>query len=257
MDWHIPVAGFIVGLLIGLTGMGGGALMTPILIIFLGIKPTLAIGTDLVYAAVTKLFGGALHLKQRTVDLSLSFYLALGSVPGAILSVAIVKRLAAQSQFGVDQFLTHALGVTLLLVAGSLLLRPLVQRRTPRQALCMARKPRHHVYTVLLGFGVGLLVGMTSVGSGILVMVALLLLFPYLVTSKIVGTDVFHGAILVSAAGAAHFYAGNVNIPLVAALLIGSIPGVLLGSRLSVKVPEKALRPILASVLLVSGWRLI
>ena len=256
MDWHISIAGLFVGFLIGLTGMGGGALMTPILI-FLGVRPTVAIGTDLVYAAITKIFGGTLHLKQRSVDLTLVFFLALGSVPGSLIAVNIIKRMSAVSEAGVDEFLTHALGLTLLLVAATLLIRPFVQSRTPRQTLCMARKRRHHLYTVLLGFVVGFLVGLTSVGSGTLILIALLMLYPYLVTSKIVGTDVFHGAILVSAAGLAHFTVGNVNLPIVGSLLVGSIPGVLLGSRLSVQVPEMVLRPILATVLLVSGWRLI
>lgn len=258
LDWHIAVAGLLIGILIGLTGMGGGALMTPILILFLNVKPVFAVGTDLVYAAITKVFGGFFHWRQNTVDMKLVGTMAIGSVPAALSGVLLIEYL--KTIIGIEalnEMIKHWLGIALVLVALTLLLRPLISRKASQERRCVGVKTRPAIYTVLLGASVGLLVGLTSVGSGTLIAVALLLFYPYLSMSRVVGTDVFHGAILVGVAGLAHFGAGNVEIPLVVNLLIGSVPGVIIGSKLSVKVPESFLRPALVTILALSGWKLI
>lgn len=237
--------------------MGGGALMTPILILFLHVPPLTAVGTDLAYAALTKAFGGFVHWRQRTVDLKLVYSLALGSVPASILGVIFVHWLGGLIDAeALNLLIQRLLGVALLIVAATLLLRPFVDRHSSRQARCVAPKQRPRHLTILIGAFVGFLVGVTSVGSGTLVVVALLLFYPYLAMMRVVGTDVFHGAILVGAAALAHGFAGNVNVPLMLNLLIGSLPGVFLGSKLSVQVPEKILRPVLVVILAASGLKL-
>jgi len=237
--------------------MGGGALMTPILIIFLHVPPLTAVGTDLAYAAITKAFGGFVHWRQRTVDTKLALSLAAGSVPAAILGVIFVYWLGSVIDAeAMNQLIQRLLGIALLIVAATLLLRPFVDRHSSRQARCVAPKQRPRNRTILLGAFVGFLVGVTSVGSGTLVIVALLLFYPYLAMMRVVGTDVYHGAILVSAAALAHGVAGNVNFPLMLNLLIGSLPGVFIGSKLSVQVPEKVLRPVLVTILAASGLKL-
>jgi uncharacterized membrane protein YfcA len=253
------IIGFSVGFLIGLTGIGGGSLMTPVMILFLGIRPTIAVGTDLIFGAITKIFGSFIHYRQKSVNGPVVVLLALGSVPSSLLGVHLISLIKKNYGSLVDAFVMKTLGATLIIVAIIMVLRvffPSKEIRTDETAIENYTASRK-VQTVLLGAIVGFLVGLTSVGSGSLIVPVLLFLFPRLSSKTVVGTDVFHAAILVSVAGLAHLQSGNVEIPLVISLLIGSLPGVYLGSKMNMKTSEKVLRPILASMLMITGLKLI
>lgn len=250
MEPGVIAAGFVIGVLIGLTGMGGGSLTTPFLILFAGVGPMVAVGTDLVYSAATKWLGAAIHLRQRTVDLRLAGLVAAGSVPGSLAGVAMIHSLGDSA----DDFVAKGLGVALILVAAVQLLRSRWADRPPPPDPPRRRSP---VIAVILGAGVGVLVGLTSVGSGTLVVAGLLLLYPSLPIARIVGTDLVQAAFLTSAAGVAYLVLGRVELGLVGALLVGSMPGVVIGSRLSARAPERFLRPALAGVLVFAGLRLL
>lgn len=260
MDWTIPVLGFLVGFLVGLTGIGGGSLMTPLLILVGGVRPFVAVGTDLAYAAITKAVGALVHSRQRTVDLTIAWRLGIGSVPAALAGVAFIVWVKGGAENGaLDRFIMRALGIALILVAVNLVLRPF-QRRDPgetEETKVPESRGRQHLLTILVGVGVGFLVGLTSVGSGSLIAAGLVVLYPRLPLSRIVGTDIFHATFLSAAAGLAHFSLGSVDLPLLGGLLVGSVPGVWWGSRLAVAVPDKVLRPILATVLLGAAYKLL
>ncbi|MBI4716139.1 MAG: sulfite exporter TauE/SafE family protein, partial [Nitrospirae bacterium] len=209
-DIQIALIGLLVGTLIGLTGMGGGALMTPILILFLGVKPTLAVGTDLIYAAATKIFGGGVHFRQKTVEPKIVLYLALGSIPSTLLSVQVVVWIKTHYGSMVDAFVMKALGVTLILLAVMLFLKTVLVRKIKAHHPLTVGHGRKW-FTMAAGAIVGFFVGLTSVGSGTLIVVVLLFLFPALPANRIVGTDVVHGALLLSVAGLAHWHGGNVE----------------------------------------------
>jgi uncharacterized membrane protein YfcA len=244
IDPGLATAGLIVGLLVGATGMGGGALMAPILI-WLGIRPLAVVGSDLAYSTIMKLFGAAQHTRFGTVEWPTVRRLALGSVPGALVGVAILRQVK-ESQ--VDSVITHTLAFTLIVVAATLLLGAAFPRIRPGKVPSWG--------LTVAGFVVGTLVSVTSVGSGTLI-VALLTLTTTLPARSVVGTDIVHALLLVAVAAAAHFQAGSIDVGLTANLLLGAIPGVLIGSRLGVRVPERALRPTLGVVLLVSGLTLL
>ena len=261
MDINLILTGAVIGVLIGLTGMGGGALMTPILIFLFGVKPTLAVGSDLICNAITKIFGAGVHLYQKTVNHQIVLYLALGSLPSSLLGVMLIERLKLQAGDDmVEVYVTKALGFTLIIVAAALFFKSFFMAKThgttPSPDAVFQRKEKA-LTIIIVGVVVGFLVGLTSVGSGTLIVMAIIILFPTLSPRMIVGTDVLHGALLVSVAGLAHYQAGNIDPSLVMNLLLGSIPGVLVGSRLSAVCPAGILRPILASVLMVSGLKLI
>jgi len=239
-------AGAVIGFLIGMTGMGGGSLTTPFLILVLHVRPVLAVGTDLIYASITKLVGTATHLRQRTVDLRIGGLVIAGAVPATLLGVFTVSHMGG----GADGFVKKMLGGTLILVAISVLVRLFI--KTPQRM--HTQRPW---LTVVLGGVVGFLVGVTSVGSGTLMMAVLLLAYRILPAEKLVGTDVFYGFVISAVAGVAHLTQGHIEWPLVGSLLTGSIPGVWLGSKVSARTPEKVLRPALAGVLLLSGLRMI
>ena len=253
MNFPLTLMSFCVGMLIGLTSMGGAALMAPFLILFVGVRPVTAVGTDLVYGAVTKIIGAWVHLRQGTVDLPVVKKLATGSIPGGILGAAIVIALPRVSHHS-EQYVQKAIGALLVLVAAILVTRiffPGQAASPPVRRL----KFLHERGTVIWGAVVGLCVGATSVGSGSLLAPFLMLLYPTK-TSKVVGTDVFHAAILVSVTGLAHATSNGVEWALIPSLLAGSIPGVLLGSKLAVHVPALPLRTGLAALLLVTGYRM-
>ncbi len=248
-----PVSGFLVGMLIGLTGMGAGALMTPFLILVLGTRPIVAVGTDLAYGAVTKLVGAFLHWRQGTVDLRLVARLALGSVPAGLAGVAALGALS-RSGADADEAVRRALGGVLILVAVILLSRVLgisLPELPPRWRAALQGRG-----TVIVGALVGTLVGFTSVGSGSLLVPFLMTVFP-LTASQVVGTDVFHAAILVSVTAVGHAQGGTVDWGIAAGLLTGSIPGVALGSWMAPRMPARALRVGLAGLLLVTGISLV
>jgi uncharacterized membrane protein YfcA len=266
MDMRFALIGLIIGFLIGLTGMGGGSLMTPIMILVMGVKPVIAVGTDLAYGAVTKIIGAGTHLRQGTVHRRTTVLLALGSVPASLLGVGLTSWLRESDPTLVNDALVHAIAWVLMLVAVLMIARPvltrLARRRSARRSVnwrddLYALGDRHAWILPVIGASTGFLVGLTSVGSGTLVIVGLLFLYPRWQSKELVGTDVFHAAMLVSAASAAQLAAGNVNISMVLSLLLGSIPGVLLGSRMAMGFPEQLLRVSLASILLISGAKML
>lgn len=266
IDLRFSLIGLIIGFLIGLTGMGGGSLMTPVMILVMGVKPVVAVGTDLAYGAVTKIVGGAAHYQHGTVDRRTAYLLAAGSVPATILGVGLTEEIKRTNPGLIDVFLMHTLAWALILVAVVLVAKPVLATIAQRWSGGSSRQWRGGLQSLgerrplllpIVGAVTGFMVGLTSVGSGTLVIVMLLFLYPRWESKDLVGTDVFHAAILVSAASLAHLVAGNVNVPMMLSLLIGSIPGVLLGSRLAIGFHEQFLRLSLASVLLVSGAKLL
>ncbi len=253
LDPLVIAFGLGVGVLVGLTGIGGGSLMTPLLIIFAGVQPVVAIGTDLAYGAITKTVGGWRHLRQDTVDLGVSKWLAVGSVPGSLLGVLAVNRLHDRYGSAFDDVLLYAIAGALIIVAATVLTRALFMPH-------LLERERHTVELTAgvragaagLGFVLGGLVGMTSVGSGALIGLALILVFR-LTPHRVVGTDVFHAAVLLWSAGLAHWVSGNVDLVLMANILVGSLPGVWIGTALITKVPAHGLRPALGCVMLGSA----
>ena len=257
MDLALVAFGLGVGVLVGMTGIGGGSLMTPLLILVFGIKPVTAVGTDLAYGAVTKTVGGWRHFRQGTVDMKLSSWMAVGSVPAAIGGVYVLDVLERVHGEDFDDLLITVLAITLLFTGVMTLARALFLKRLHgRERDSVEMDARAKVSAVTLGAVVGFVLGVTSAGSGALIAVGLILLFR-LVPTRVVGADVFHAAILLWAATAAHLVAGNVNFGLAANILLGSVPGVWNGSGLSVRVSTSALRTTLAVVLLGSGLGLL
>jgi uncharacterized membrane protein YfcA len=248
--------GLGVGILVGMTGIGGGSLMTPLLILVFGVKPITAVGTDLAYAAITKTVGGYKHWRQKTVDTKLSTWMALGSVPAAVGGVYALDVLEEASGREFDDLLLTLLAAALLLTGTATLVRSFLKRFHERERQAVAMERRHKVAAVALGVFVGFVLGVTSAGSGALIAVGLILLFR-LVPTRVVGTDVFHAAILLWAAAAAHVVAGNVDFPLAANILVGSVPGVWMGSHWSIRVHPAVLRTTLAVVLIGAGMALL
>lgn len=243
--------GLLVGLLVGLTGIGGGSLLTPLLVLVAGVRPTVAVGTDLAFAALTKLVGTCHLLPRRAVDLGLTLRLALGSLPGALLGAYLIDVLQAAAPGAVDEVIRRALGVVLCLAGLASLVRALEWSRI------FARGPQPGpLATSLLGLGLGFLVGLTSIGAGALLMAVFALRYR-LSAVRAVGTDIAHGAILATVAALAHGAAGRVEPALLLNLLVGSIPGVLLGSWLTGRLPGRPVRIGIAIVLAVSGLRLL
>ena len=256
MDFALVAFGLGVGILVGMTGIGGGSLMTPMLILVFGVTPTTAIGTDLAYAAVTKTVGGYKHWKQRTVDLTLSTWMAIGSVPAAVLGVYVLTLLKDWLGDDFDDSVIVLLAGALLLTGTATLIRALLKKMQERERDTIDMERRHKIAAVLLGLSVGFVLGVTSAGSGALIAVGLILLFR-LSPRRVVGTEVFHAAILLWAAGLAHVTAGNVDFGLAGTILLGSVPGVWLGSHWSVRVDPAILRGTLAVVLIGAGLALM
>jgi len=253
MDPIVILFGLGVGILVGLTGIGGGSLMTPLLVLFAGVHPVVAIGTDLAYGAVTKTVGGWRLLRRGTVDLGVSSWLAVGSVPGSIAGVVAVDRLHERHGDGLDAVLLAGIAAALVVVGLSILGRALfLPKLVARERDSVVLTATTRAGAVVLGAVLGLLVGMTSVGSGALIGLALIVVFR-LTPHRVVGTDVFHAAILLWTAGLAHGLSGNVDLGLMATILVGSLPGVWIGTALLPHVPAAALRPALGCVLLGSA----
>ncbi len=253
MDPAIVIFGFGIGAMVGMTGMGGGTLMTPLLIFFFGIKPVTAIGTDIFYAAVTKTVGGWRHLRMGTVNMNLALWLAAGSVPAAVTGVWAISVL--QSKVGeerLDSIVYALLGGTLLMVGIITLARALILSKLIEERDDFELKRRHKVAAVAIGATTGFVIGITSAGSG--TVIAILLISVYRLTPrKVVGTDVFHAAILLWAAGIAHWVGGNVDFMLAGNILLGSVPGVIVGSNYAARAPVSFLRTALGVVLIASG----
>jgi uncharacterized protein len=251
----VSLSGFLVGLLVGQTGTGGGSLMTPLLVLLFGVHPATAVGTDLLYASATKSVGTLVHGMHHTVNWQIVTRLASGSVPGTIITLLILSQFNLNGR-AAGAVISAALAVLLLLTASSLVFRrqfveavgPSVENLTERQ---VAR------YTVLIGVLLGVLVTITSVGAGALGVTALLLLYPRLPMASIVGSDIAHAVPLTLVAGIGHWWMGSTNWTMLMWLLAGSIPGIVLGSYLAVRVPDRVLRPILAATLMVVAGQLL
>ena len=257
MDPAIVAFGFGIGLLVGMTGMGGASLMTPLLILIFGIQPVTAIGTDIFYAAVTKTFGGIQHLRAGTVHKGLAFWMAVGSVPAAIAGVGVIAYL--QRTVGEDQLdgiVFGILGATLLVVGISTALRTVFIPDVIKERYALHLQRRHIIAAIATGVVTGFVIGLTSAGSGTLIAIILIAVFR-LTPQRVVGTDIFHAAVLLWAAGIAHWVDGNVDFGLAGNILVGSIPGVLIGGRLAFKSGKNLLRSLLSLVLIASGITLI
>lgn len=257
MDPYIILFGLGVGVLVGTTGMGGGSLMTPLLILVFGIKPVVAVGTDLAYAAVTKTVGGWRHLRKGTVHKRLAVWLAVGSCPGALGGVYVLELLRDAYGKNFDDFLLVAIAGALLLTGALVLLRALVLSDAHlREREDIDLETRHKLAAVALGVTIGFVLGITSAGSGTLIAVGLIVAFR-LTPHRVVGTDVVHAAVLLWVAAAAHLVSGNVDLALAGNILLGSVPGVWAGASLATRLPAQGLRPALGIVLLASGLALL
>lgn len=275
MDFRISLVGLLIGILVGLTGMGGGSLLAPIMILFFRIPPVWAVGTDIAYSTVTKAVGSIVHIRQKDVNFKVALWLACGSVPATLLSIGLVQYIRKHYGDTVNAVIIHAIGFTLLFVAIMLLIKPYLMKSLERRKLVAdkqrttqgeaasvekeglwARRYRPLV-TILVGAVVGFLVGLTSVGSGTLIIVSLAFLYPRLTPKELVGTDIFQAFMLLTAGVVGYISAGTINWPIVGLLLLGSLPGVVIGSRVSKYMPDRFMRPVLATVLVISGWKLI
>ena len=255
MTWQFTLSGLLIGLLVGMTGMGGGSLLTPILVIFFGFKPTLAVGTDVLHGAIFKSFGAVRHRRLGTVHARLTLWMFLGSGPMSLLGVAAATWLQNHSA-GAENIESYAIGTALVIGGVGLVAKTFIQRGVQPDDAPFLLTRRDKVIAFALGATCGFVVGLTSVGSGTFFGLVMVLVFP-LTLPKIVGTDIFHAAALLWVAGFGHLVAGNVDLRTMAWLLTGSIPGVLISSHFTLKVPDRALRLGLASVLMLSGLKLI
>jgi uncharacterized protein len=246
--------GLVVGTLIGMTGLGGGVLLLPLLIFGLGVPPIVAVGTDAVFNCVTKLGASYLHWRQGTVRWPIVMSLASGSIPGAIAGVSLLAHLRAHYGAGVNDILRTCIGVLLLFIPVLVLVQGRIKRNVVVEGEALST--RSYVATVVIGVIGGFLVGMTSVGSGSIMMLLLLLVYAYSPV-QLVGTDIVHALFLTAATGLMHLGLKTVDLPLLGALLVGSIPGGLLGTRLSMHVPSQWLRRILCSVIFLTGARML
>jgi len=248
------LAGFLVGALVGMTGVGGGSLMTPILVLLFNFHPATAVGTDLLYASVTKTVGTAVHGRRQTVDWHIVGGLALGSVPAAIATIFVMSRLGAAQHSGF--LLNVLLGGALFVTAFAVFFRPWILKSAGPHFSGLPEARISH-WTVLLGAVLGILVSVTSVGAGALGTTALLLLYPKLPVSRIAGSDIAHAVPLTLIAGMGHWWMGSVDFGLMLALLAGSIPGIILGSLFGSRASDAWLRPVLAATLLVVSVKLL
>lgn len=258
MDWLYTLSGFIVGFVVGVTGVGGGSLMTPVLVLMFGIAPATAVGTDLLYASLTKMGGSWVHGRRGTVDWKVVKLLAMGSLPAALLSMALLHYLALDEKH-LKSLITSVLSVALLLTAAALLFKPYLIKLGRRPDGVMFELHAHHLTgaTIFTGAVLGVLVTISSVGAGALGVVVLLFLYPRAPMAKIVGTDIAHAVPLTLIAGLGHAALGTVNYGLLGSLLLGSLPGIYLGSHLGIKIPDHVLRPILATMLTAIGIKLM
>lgn len=253
LDIAIAIAGLLVGFTVGLTGMGGGALMTPIMVLFFKVSPLAAVSSDLMVSLLMKPVGGSVHLRRGTVRKDIALWLCIGSVPAAFAGVLLLKSLGSHN---VEPMLKRALGLALLASAGSILLRRVIERRR-EEGWEPAPAVLNRSATLLIGALGGLVVGLTSVGSGSLIIVMLLFVYPGLRSSELVGTDLVQAIPLVGSAALGHLLFGDVRLALTASLLLGALPGVYAGARLSAHAPDRVVRPALFVVLLTSGLKLV
>jgi uncharacterized membrane protein YfcA len=254
IDWAIALGGAGVGFIVGLTGMGGGALMTPMLVLVFGISPAAAVSSDLVAAMIMKPVGGGVHLRRGTVNLPMVKWLVVGSVPAAFICVWALQKFADPAR--VNTIVQYAVGGALLLASLAMVAKGAFSGRRRQGGLASAIT-LHPARTVLIGVFGGVVVGLTSVGSGSLMMVLLMMLYPTLLASELVGTDLVQAIPLVAAAAIAHLLFGRVELGLTLSLVVGAVPAVYFGARLSSRSPDHIIRPILAMVLILSGCKML
>ncbi|MGN7297418.1 sulfite exporter TauE/SafE family protein [Ferdinandcohnia sp. SAFN-114] len=252
MDIWIAISGLVVGMIIGTTGMGGGIIMTPLLLFGFGVSPAVVVGTDLIFASVTKSFGAWQHWRQRTIDFNLILRVAIGSIPGTLTGLLLLLFIKQGNQTDLNLFITKSISVAFILISIVMLLKLAVRKKS----IYDGSKQVNTGILISIGFLTGLLVAITSVGSGTLFIALLLWLYPYK-SSTLVGTDILHGVLITGVAGLAHSFLGTIDYVLLLQLLIGSIPGVLIGSRITVKVPDLYIRILLITMMLVSSFILL
>lgn len=257
MDADLPVAlgGLLVGFTVGLTGMGGGALMTPMLVLLFKVNPLAAVSSDIVASVVMKPIGGGVHLRRGTVHTGIVRWLMVGSIPSAFAGVLLLDRLGDGADL--DRRLETMLGAALLVAATAMTVKMLLQARRPPMGLAASDVPVRALPTIAVGVAGGLIVGLTSVGSGSLMIVLLLALYPRLQTSALVGTDLVQAVPLVASAALGHLLFGDFQLGLTTSLLVGCVPGVYVGARLSSRAPDHAIRPVLVVVLVASALKLL
>jgi uncharacterized membrane protein YfcA len=248
------IAGFAIGMLVGMTGVGGGSLMTPVLILLFGIHPATAVGTDLLYAAVTKTAGSVVHGFNRTVDWRVVRRLATGSVPMTVLTIVALSYVDINGA-AARELIAGVLTVALFVTALTLIFRDKIIGRYAARISSLAPK-RIAAITIGVGAVLGVLVSISSVGAGAIGVTAVILLYPKLPTARIVGSDIAHAVPLTLVAGIGHWFLGSINLDVLASLLLGSVPGILVGSYAAARIPEFALRIVLAAALLVVATKL-
>jgi uncharacterized protein len=254
MDPIVALAGLLVGFVVGLTGMGGGALMTPILVLLFKIEPLAAVSSDIVASMIMKPIGGSVHFRRGSVNKELVKWLVMGSIPSAFLGVVLLKTLGTGA--ALQGIVKSALGVALLVVAFGLVVRPLLTKsRKPGDSMMPIQVKK--LPTLLIGIAGGLIVGLTSVGSGSLMIIMLLMLYPSFKLSELVGTDLVQAVPLVASAALGHMFFGDFKLALTASILVGAIPGVFIGAQLSSRAPDHVIRPALIIVLLASSSKLL
>jgi uncharacterized membrane protein YfcA len=254
MDYRVALGGLLVGTFVGLSGVGGSSLMMPILVLFLGVSPLIAVGTDLAYSVPTKILGAVVHARQGTVNPKLVMVLCAGGVPGAILGLVSLSFLKAH--ISIDQLnliLKHVIGSLLIVIAIAIIVTQIIARQ--RSATWVPMRPKAHLIFAI-GLVVGFLVSVTSIGAGSITLTALALILPRLRLQELVGSDVAFAAIIVPIAATGHLSLGSISWPLTLTLLLGSLPGVYIGSRLCALLPIQYLRPAMAGVLILAGARL-
>ena len=258
MDWFYTASGFLVGFIVGTTGVGGGSLMTPLLVLVFGVAPATAVGTDLLYAALTKFGGSWAHSRKGSVDWKIVRLLAVGSLPAALFSLWALHALRLDER-QLKTLITGVLSVALVLTALALLLKPYLQKLGRRSGGATFGLRARHLggATVATGAVLGVLVTLSSVGAGALGMAVLMVLYPRHAAVRLVGTDIAHAVPLTLIAGLGHAALGTVDFGLLGALLLGSLPGIWLGSHVSARLPERLLRPLLATMLMLIGGRLL
>jgi uncharacterized protein len=248
------LSGFVVGILVGLTGVGGGALMTPLLVLLFGIRATTAVGTDLLYACVTKTVGTAVHGFSGTIEWAIVRRLAAGSIPFTALTLIVMAHYRNRLESS-SNVITTVLGFALILTAISIVFRKRILNALAEFSSKLSPRGTT-LLTISLGAVLGVLVSLSSVGAGAIGVTFLLILYPKLPASKLVGSDIAHAVPLTLIAGIGHWFLGSIDVVLLVSLLVGSIPGVIIGSYISARIPDKVLRPVLAGTLAVVGARL-
>jgi uncharacterized membrane protein YfcA len=254
INWLYSISGFFVGILVGLTGVGGGSLMTPLLVLLFGVAPATAVGTDLLYAAITKSGGVLVHGFHKTIDWRIVRRLATGSVPATAATIFVLARLGVDSH-AKHSLISTTLGVALVLTAISLVFRRAILARLAPVVDGLSDTKRLWA-TIILGVFLGVFVSISSVGAGAIGVTILLLLYPSLPIVRIVGADIAHAVPLTLIAGLGHWYLGSVNWVILVSLIIGSLPGIVIASHVASRVPDRVLRPLLAGTLAVVGFRL-